>query len=498
MSVADDVQSLAKRRGFIWQSAEIYGSLAGFYDYGCMGAKLKRRWEDLWLKYFLNLGDNYHLIDSSNIIPEAALKASGHVDSFTDVLVECNKCGQAYRADLLIEEKSGQQAEGLSLEEMDAKLAELGLACLKCKSGFGKARNFNMMFPISTGTKGTEKAYLRPETAQGAYLNFKRHFEVLRRKLPLGLAIIGKAYRNEIAPRQGVYRMRELIQAELQIFFDPEKFDGQLPLGELEGKEIMVHTVEMRGKNKSEPVSCAKLIAEKNLPKFFVYHMLKIQEFYADKLGVAREKFRFFEKSEKERAFYNLVHFDIEADLSTQGGFKELAGLHYRGDYDLTRHQKHSKESMEVSIDGKRFVPHVLELSFGVDRNVWAMLDLHFSSERTGILKLPPTLAPYTFAVFPLMNKEGQPEEAEKLYNQLRERFEAVYDDSGSIGKRYARMDEVGTPYCVTVDFDTLKDGTVTLRDRDSTEQIRVKKEELLMHAQDLASGRLKFSGLKK
>ncbi len=491
-----DVQSLAKRRGFVWQSSEIYGSLAGFYDYGCNGAKLKRRWEDVWLKYFLALNDNYHMLDSATILPEAALKASGHLDSFTDPLVECMKCDHAFRADQLIEDKTGGTAEDLVPEEIDAKISEHGLVCPRCKGQFGKARVFNMMFPVTVGTKGTDVAYLRPETAQGAYLNFKRHFAILRRKLPMGLAIIGKAYRNEIAPRQGVYRMRELIQAELQIFFDPETFDSQLDLEELKGEEILVQTADMRGKDDVLPVGCQKLIDEHDIPEFYVYHMLKIQEFYLEHMGVPEEKFRFYEKVGKEKAFYNRVHFDIEVDLSTLGGFKELAGLHYRGDYDLSRHQEHSKERMEVSIDGRKFIPHVIELSFGVDRNVWALLDLHFTDERTGVLKIPPMLAPYTFAVFPLMRKDELMPEAERVRDILRERFDTNFDVSGSIGKRYARMDEIGTPFCITVDYDTIEDGTVTIRDRDSTEQKRIPVKELETMAQGLVSGRILFKDL--
>ncbi len=492
-----DVQSLAKRRGFIWQSAEIYGSMAGFYDYGAMGARLKRKWEDAWLKFFTGLNDNYHLIDSTNILPYAALKASGHVDSFTDPLVECSKCGQAYRADQMLEEKTGEPAEGLSLEEIDRKVEELGLVCLKCKSKFNSARTFNMMFPVPIGTTGKDTAYLRPETAQGAYLNFKRHFEIMRRKLPLGLAIIGKAYRNEIAPRQGVYRMRELIQAELQIFMDPDTFSESLDLEEMGGKQINVQLVDMRGKSNFEKISCKSLVEEHGLPDFYVYHMLKIQEFYMDIICIPSEKFRFFEKSESERAFYNRVHFDIEVDLDTLGGFKEVAGLHYRGDYDLTKHQEGSGERMEVSIDGKRLIPQVLELSFGVDRNIWTLLDIHLVDERTGVLKLPPCLAPYTFAIFPLMRKDELIPVALDIHQRLRQDFDVFYDQSGSIGKRYARMDEIGTPYCITVDYDGLEDGTVTIRDTDTAEQARVKVSEIENIAKQLATGRIEFSDLE-
>lgn len=492
--MAADVQSLAKRRGFIWQSAEIYGSLAGFYDYGAMGAMLKRKWENAWLKYFMGLNDNYYLIDAANIMPEAALKASGHVDSFTDPLVECTKCGHAFRADQLIEEITGQPAEDLSLEEIDVKISEIGIKCTRCKGDFGKSRTFNMMFQVQVGTMATDKAYLRPETAQGAYLNFKKHFEIMRRKLPLGLIIIGKAYRNEIAPRQGVYRMRELIQAELQIFMDPETFGDELPLDEMDGEDILVQLVDMRGKKDVQPMPCRYLIEQHGLPEFYVYHMLKIQQFYLNVIRIPKEKFRFYEKSEKERAFYNRVHFDIEIDLSTLGGFKEVAGLHYRGDYDLTRHQNGSGEKMEVTLDERKLIPHVLELSFGVDRNVWTLLDIHLTEERTGVLKLPYTLAPYHFAVFPLMKKDELVSVAKELHTALRDDFDVCYDQSGSIGKRYARMDEIGTPFCITVDFDGLADGTVTIRETDTAEQKRISTADLEKIARGLISGKMSFS----
>jgi len=491
-----DVQSLAKRRGFIWQSAEIYGSMAGFYDYGAMGAILKRRWEDAWLRFFMGLGDNYYLIDPANIMPEVALKASGHVDSFTDPLIECSKCHTAVRADQLIEEATKQAAEDLTLEQIDAKIAQLGLVCGKCKGQYQKARTFNMMFRVDVGPVGAEKAYLRPETAQGAYLNFKRHFEIMRRKLPLGLIVIGKAYRNEIAPRQGVYRMRELIQAELQIFMDPDTFASELDLSQMEGKSVNVQLVGMRGKEDFRPVPCKALVEENGLPDFYVWHMLKVQEFYLDVMRIPKEKFRFYEKSEKERAFYNRVHFDIEVNLATLGGFREVAGLHYRGDYDLSRHEKGSGENMEVSLDGKRVMPHVLELSFGVDRNIWTLLDIHLTEERTGVLKLPPTLAPYAFGVFPLMRKDELVPVAQRIADMLKPSFQVCYDQSGSIGKRYARMDEIGTPFCITVDYEGLEDGTVTIRDTDTAEQKRVKVDSLPDTARRLLDGRLAFRDL--
>ncbi|MEM3445517.1 MAG: His/Gly/Thr/Pro-type tRNA ligase C-terminal domain-containing protein, partial [Thermoplasmata archaeon] len=297
---------------------------------------------------------------------------------------------------------------------------------------------------------------------------------------PLGLAIIGRAYRNEISPRQGLYRLRELIQAELQIFFDPENFDEQCRCTNEHQKlsvVLVTHRPEIRHYSPED-------LLKTGLPEFYVYHMIQIQKFYTDILGIPQEKFRFFEKSEKERAFYNRIHFDVEVEMESLGGFKEVAGLHYRGDYDLTRHQRMSKVSHEVNIEGRKFVPHVLELSFGVDRNLWALLDLFMVKENErNVLKLKPYLAPYHCGVFPLFKKDGLDRVAFEIYESLRKQFRVFYDDSGSIGRRYARMDEIGTPFCITVDYDTIQDGelkdTVTVRFRDTTQQERVKISQL-------------------
>jgi len=244
----DELTSLSVRRGFLWPAVDLYGGFAGFYDYGHLGARMKRKWEDLWLAYFLGLGDNYHLIDTTTVLPEVSLKASGHVDHFTDVLVACTKCGESFRGDHLIEAVTHEEHEGLSPADVDAKIRELNIRCPRCKGGLGPARPFNMMFPVGVGTLGQDRAYLRPETAQGVYLNFKREFEALRRKLPLGLAIVGRAYRNEISPRQGTYRMREFLQAELQIFFDPATWDADIQFDTVAATMIHVSFADEKGK----------------------------------------------------------------------------------------------------------------------------------------------------------------------------------------------------------------------------------------------------------
>ena len=491
----DELTSLSVRRGFLWPAVDLYGGFAGFYDYGHLGARMKRKWEDLWLAYFLGLGDNYHLIDTTTVLPEVSLKASGHVDHFTDVLVACTKCGESFRGDHLIEAVTHEEHEGLSPADVDAKVRELNIRCPRCKGGLGPARPFNMMFPVGVGTLGQDRAYLRPETAQGVYLNFKREFEALRRKLPLGLAIVGRAYRNEISPRQGTYRMREFLQAELQIFFDPATFDSQLPIDAMRDEKLRIAFA----REKTEPTASDRTaddLIRQGLPPFYVYHMAMVQRFYLGPLAIPRDRFRFAELDERERAFYNKIHFDIQVSQDSLGGYRELGGVHYRTDHDLSGHAALSKTDLSVLIDGRRVVPHVVELSFGVDRNLWGLLDLCYRAGERAVLQLPPALAPVTIGVFPLLSRDGMPDRAMTLFRELRSQLDAAYDESGSIGRRYARMDEVGTPFCATVDHTTLQDDTVTLRERDSTAQIRLPAGRLAETLRGLLDGRARFESL--
>ena len=477
MATYDDLMSLSVRRGFVWPAAELYGGFSGFYDYGHLGARLRRNWEDAWLRYFLGLHENYHLVDAAQILPEAALKASGHVDHFTDVLVPCTQCKEVHRGDHLLEAKLGMPHEGLTPADVDAKIAADGIACPDCGGALGPASAFNMMFPVQVGPQGKDRAYLRPETAQGVFLNFKREFEALRRRLPMGLAIVGPAFRNEISPRQGTYRMREFHQAELQIFFDPKTADTTF---EAAGPEALhVAWADAKGEGTFADVAPAELVS-RGIPRFYVNHLGLVQRFYLETLGLPPDRFRFSEMSEKERAFYNRVHFDIELNQDSLGGFREVGGVHYRGDHDLTGHERQSGQKLSVNLDGRRVVPHVLELSFGVDRNVWGLLDLgHSVRDEKTVLRLPYPLAPVSVGVLPLMKKDGLSELAREIYSELRGTFRCFYDERLSIGRRYARLDEIGTPVCVTVDHATKEDGTVTLRDRDTGTQTRVARAEL-------------------
>jgi len=471
--ILDEVTKIANQKGFFFQTADIYGGRAGFFTYGHLGKKLKSRWEGLWRKQFLGLDDNFHEIQSNNILPEPVFKASGHLKSFNDPLVECKKCGFRFRADQFLEDNDVPNAEGLSIEDMDNKIKEKGLSCPKCKGELGEVRWFNMMFSVPIGF-GDERGYLSPETAQGAYLTFKQEFQATREKLPLGLAIVDKAYRNEISPRQMFFRLREFTQAELQIFFDPKEVDKHDKWDEVKDKKLIF---KLSKDKKAKEIKCENARKELKLPKFYLYHACKIQEFYLDILKISKEKFRFRELSEEEKAFYNKIHFDIEIDLDTLGGFKEVAGLHYRTDHDLKGHEKESEEKLKVSYEGRKFIPHVLELSFGVDRNVWTLLDVFYGLGKEGsMFKFPSNVAPVQIAIFPLVKKdENLVKKSKEIHNNLKQEFSTFFDTKASIGRRYARQDEIGTLLAVTVDGQTLKDDTVTLRERDSKKQVRVK-----------------------
>ena len=467
----ESIEEIAKSRGFFWLSSEIYGGLGGFYDYGHIGSLLKKKWENLWRKYFLSLDENFYEIEPCNIMHENVFKASGHIDSFVDPIVKCKKCKKSERADHIIEEQLKESFEGLSAEELTKIIKKHNVKCPACGGELEEVGILNMMFPVKAGDA---TAYLRPETAQGAYVNFLRCYEHLRRKIPFGLAIVGKAYRNEINPRNSLIRMREFTQAELQIFFDPSKMEKHEKFSEIEEKKLRI---KFSGKNE-EWILCGDL----NLPKMYVYYLQKIQHFYLDILKIPEEKFRFRELSEEERAFYNRIHFDIELKIS--GIWREVGGLHYRTDHDLKGHEKISKQKMQISENGNKFMPHVLELSFGVDRNIYALLDVGYHEEKVKeeeriIFRLPKCVSPYDCAVFPLVSKDSLPERAKEVRKTLSSMFSVFYDESGSIGRRYRRMDEIGVSACITIDHQTLEDGTVTLRDRDSMKQDRVKIDEL-------------------
>jgi len=482
------MEEILTKRGFLFKSSEIYGGIAGFYDYGHLGTLMKRKLENLWRNYFLNLNENFYEIEPSEIMPERVFIASGHIKNFVDPIVICKKCGSEFRADHLIEKKTKESAEHLTEEQLTKKIKELNIKCLECGGELGKVKYLNLMFPLTIGSN--EKGYLRPETAQGCYVSFKRMFNATRERLPLGLAIIGKAFRNEISPRQGTYRMREFTQAELQIFFDPDQINECENFEDVENYKLKI---KFSNNKNAEEISCKKLLDK--LPKFYIYYLAKVQQFFLNVLKVNSEKFRLRELGEEEKAFYNKYHFDVEIFSKKFDTFKEVGGVHYRTDHDLKGHEKISGENLHVNIEGKKFIPHVLELSFGVDRIFYFLLELSYSNK---ILKLNPKIAPFTLGIFPLVNKDNLDKKGFELYKELKKKFDCFFDSKGSIGKRYARADEVGIPYCITIDYDSLKDNTVTIRDRDSTEQVRIKISELEQILKKLINMEIDFKNIGK
>ena len=499
----EDLTSFMKRTGFVYPSSEIYGGLAGTWEFGHIGKLMKNHLGNVWKNFFLSLDDNFYEIEGSIIMPENVFKASGHLDNFNDPLAECFKCGTTERADKIIEEKLNRREESATNEELLKILHDNNLNCPKCKSKWEKVTTFNMMFPIEYGPKGGQTVYLRPETAQTPYLNFKIQHELLRKKLPMGLAIIGKAFRNEISPKHSLIRCREFEQAELQIFFNPrnindEKISDTANFSDIKDEKLIVMLQNERDQPLKE-ISPDQLV-EYGLPKFYTYYMTKVQDYMLNILKIPTKKFRFYELNDKEKAFYNKNHFDIEFFSEELNDWVEIGGVHYRTDHDLGGHEKVSKTKLSVIDEetGKKFIPHVLELSFGHWRSFYTLLEqhLHYDEKReNNILKLPKKLSPIKASVFPLINKPEFQDLSRSIHKDLIQNdIISTFDKSGSIGKRYARADEIGTPYCITIDHDSLESGIVTIRDRDTTNQIKIHKDKIADTIRDLINDKIEFS----
>ncbi len=448
-TVMEKLVSLCKRRGFVYQGSEIYGGLAGTWDYGPYGVALRTNIKNLWWKKFVNDREDMYGVDAAILMNQNVWKASGHVGGFADPLVEDLKTKKRFRADHLLED-AGVDVKGMKPEQMDALIKEK-----KIKSPDGNAlgdvRQFNMMFKTHIGAQQNDDSisYLRPETAQGMFVNFKNIRDTFSPRLPFGLAQIGKAFRNEIAPRDFIFRLRELEQMEIEYFVDPR-----------DTKKV-----------------------DETFDALFEEQMVFLKE-----LGLNSAKIHKIEVPDADRAHYSKRSVDTEFDFPF--GQKELLGLAYRTDFDLQSHTNASGVDLSYFDDETktRFIPHCIEPTFGVDRLMLAVLSDAYTEDDLGgekrvYLKISPKIAPVKIAVFPLLkNKPTLVEKAREVYLMLRKNFEGVeFDDNGNIGKRYRRQDEVGTPFCVTVDFDTIeKDNTVTVRDRDSGKQERVKIEELV------------------
>lgn len=475
MSKYDDVMKIALERGFFFQSSEIYPSApAGFWEYGPNGVALKNNLIELWRKEIVKR-DEMIEIDGSVIMPEDVFIASGHLKNFVDPLVECKKCKQVFRADKIISEKIGKIIpERLSEKEFDELIEKNKVKCPSCGGELSKTRIFNMMFKLGIGAKDEKIAYLRPETCQSIFVDFPRLFRTMRCKLPIGFAQTGRVFRNEISPRQCLLRLREIIQAEVEVFFNPKKANDLEKFDLFKNYKLRVFF-----EDKTYEYSCDELVKKGIvLNKLIAYYLALLQKFY-EKTGIKKEAMRFRKLGDEEKAFYTKEGWDFE--VLTSVGWIELVACNYRTDYDLSGHAKHSKKDFGVVDDNEKIIPHVFELSMGIDRSLFCIMENLFEKEKErNVLHLPVYLAPITCAVFPLVNREGMPEKAMEVYEKLKNHFDAFYDDSGSIGKRYRRMDEIGCPFCITIDAETMKDNTVTIRDRDTMEQIRVKIDELV------------------
>ena len=469
----DEVVRLGQQRGFFFKTAESYPNTpAGFLDYGPLGVGLKDRLVGLWRRVVVKR-DGMLEIDGSQILPKAVFEASGHLAGFTDPFVRCAKCGSVFRPDKLIEDKAGKQVpEKLSDADYDKLMEESGVKCLKCGSRLAGTTRFNMMFRVGIGPS-QEEAYLRPETCQSIFVDFPLLFKTQRVKLPVGIAQVGRSFRNEIAPRQALIRLRELNQAEVEVFFNPKKADDAR-FDWAATKQLNFRLPD--GADSKSTV--AEAIQRGVVPSKLAGHYLAlITEFY-EAAGIPPDSIRLRVLSDEDKAFYSRAAFDLEVKLSW--GWVELVACNYRGDYDLGGHERVSGTNFTVDDEGEKVLPHVFELSLGLDRSIFAIIESSMRGEGDRrVMALKPYLSPTQVCIFPLVNKDGLQEKARELFAELRESFDAFYDESGGIGKRYARADEAGVPVCVTVDYDTLKDGTVTLRDRDTREQQRVSVSDL-------------------
>lgn len=444
-TIMEKVAALCKRRGFIFPGSEIYGGFANTWDYGPYGAELKRNIKEFWWKTFVRERNDVVGLDAGILMNPKVWEASGHVASFSDPLIDCKKCKERIRGDKLIEENLGiEAAVGKTLKEVTEIIIANKLKCPKCgTSDFTEARSFNLMFKTHQGVveETSTAVYLRPETAQGIFVNFKNVVQSCRQKIPFGIGQIGKAFRNEITPGNFTFRTREFEQMEIEYFVSP--------------------------KDKTE------------IKRIFDDWKKNCWQWYLD-LGIKKESLRYREHEKDELSHYSSMTFDIEYEFPF--GWGELMGLAYRGDFDLTQHEKFSKEKLEYldPYTNEKYMPHVIEPSFGADRTVLIALINAYEEDIVGgeprtVMHLDPKIAPVKAAIFPLIKKPELIKIAEDIFKTLSKKWNVEYDESGAVGKRYRRQDEIGTPYCITVDFDTIeKDNMVTIRDRDTTKQERI------------------------
>lgn len=578
--VTEQLVELAKRRGYFFQSCGAYGGVAGFYTFGPQGASLKRNVENVWRERY-TIEEGHQEVDAPTVMPEPVFEASGHLDGFDDMLVECPSCGESHRADHLIEDHTDiEDAEALPVEEVEQLIAEHDLQCPSCgaKMAGQDVEEFNLMFKTNIGPGTSSPGYLRPETAQGIFVEFPLLKEYARGQLPFGVTQIGRAYRNEISPRKSIIRVREFSQAELELFIDPET--DRPDLDAVADVELSLYPVsEQQNDGTVLTRTPIEAIEEGIIESEWIAYYLGISQEWYNQVGVDMDQFRFRQHLSGERAHYAADCWDAEAYAA--GDWIELSGFAYRGEYDLQKHDEYSNdeftvfkqydepvtverptvdpdmsalgpafgskataiadqleelantapeqfqdtdivtvevddESYEVPVEDANFAvkevteagehirPHVVEPSFGVDRIVYTILEHAYredevDNETRTYLSLPPKVAPTTVGVFPLMDQDGLDDLAQDIADKLRAAgLSVAYDDSGAIGRRYRRQDEIGTPFCVTVDYESLEEHTVTVRERDSTDQVRADIEQLPRLLRDLRDGIRDFADLQE
>lgn len=477
MTLYEDVVNLALRRGLFFPASEIYpSSPAGFYDFGPYGAAIKRKIVELWRKHLVQKED-FLEIHGAITMPEDVFKASGHLDSFNDPITQCKKCKTIHRADQLLEQATKKTyREATPNEELTKGLRTHKVQCPKCKGELMDVRQFNMMVKADIGVGHKASCYLRPESCQSIFTSWDRLQRTMRVKLPQGVSQAGRAFRNEISPRQTLIRQVEFEQMETEVFFDPKQINDVERWSDVKGYAVRVLRT---GKSKTEAISAEKLAKDKIVSGTLIaYYLARTQQLF-ERYGIPVENMRFREVDDEERAFYAKEGWDFE--VKTSLGWMELVANNYRTDYDLKRHMEESGTDLHYATpDGKKFIPHVWEISIGLDRVFYSILEHAYKKEERTMLSLPPALAPLQAGVFPLLkNKPELVKKAKEVYDGLRDCYELLYDESGSIGKRYARLDEIGVPWCITIDFDSLKQEDVTLRDRDTAEQKRIKITDL-------------------
>jgi len=458
----EEIATFCKKKGFVFSSSEIYGGFSGFWDFGPLGVELFNNIKQDWWNFFVQEKENIVGIDASIISHPRTWKASGHISGFSDVAVMCKKCKKSIKIDK----------------------SEVGKIKCDCGGDYEVQGEFNLLFKTKVGALDSQEAYLRGETAQGMFLDFKSIVQTGRVKLPFGIAQIGKCFRNEIAPRDFLFRSREFTIGEFEFFIHPDETKCELLDKEHLNVKIRFLDAEtqLKGKQELKETSIGKILKEKRLGEWHAYWLAE-QMLWFRRIGIGMNKLKIREHTKQELSHYSSATFDI--DFEYPFGSLELAGNANRGQYDLNQHIKESKEKLEIFDEktGKNIVPRVIEPTFGMERVFLSVLSQAYSydSERGNIvLKLPSKLAPIKAAIFPIVKTDEKfVKFAREVYNDLKKEFNISYDASGSVGRRYSRNDEIGTVACITVDGQSLKDKSITIRDRDTTEQVRVKISEL-------------------